>query len=212
MISKKYNDDIKPEQTAPLLNGLVLAGGKSVRMGADKSLMQWHNKEQRYFMADLLQPFCWEVYLSCRKEQQELVDKNYKIITDSYKDFGPYGAILSAFQYQPHCAWLVVACDLPLIDREMISCLIENRNISAMATTFESPFDGKPEPLITIWEPQSYEILISFLHEGKSCPRKALINNDVFIIKSVHPEKLMNVNTQEDVKKVKELLNKGRFN
>jgi molybdopterin-guanine dinucleotide biosynthesis protein A len=45
----------------PLLNGLVLAGGKSRRMGTDKGVMQWHGKEQRYYMADLLQNLCVEV-------------------------------------------------------------------------------------------------------------------------------------------------------
>src|SRR5215213_7303867 len=79
------------------LNGLVLAGGKSTRMGEDKSIVQWHNKEQHYYVADMLTAFCKEVFISCRAEQGETVDRNYKIITDEYENAGPLGAIVSAF-------------------------------------------------------------------------------------------------------------------
>src|SRR5215210_4131502 len=101
----------------PVLNGLVLAGGQSTRMGNDKGRMQWHAKEQLYFMADLLRTFCSEVYLSCREEQEaEIQNYHYKTITDRYSGLGPYGAILSAFHKISGVAWLVVACDLPLMD------------------------------------------------------------------------------------------------
>src|SRR5215203_1434026 len=94
-------DDLKP-----ILKGLVLVGGKSTRMGNDKGRMQWHGKEQRYFLADLLSCFCNEVYLSCREEQRgEIHKNNCKTIADAYTNLGPYGAILSAFQKAPDVAW-----------------------------------------------------------------------------------------------------------
>lgn len=193
------------EQSIPVLNGLVLAGGKSVRMGFDKSIIEWHGKEQRDYMADLLKEICSDVFISCRSEQQQEIN-NYKTIADSFTGLGPYGAILSAFRTNPNAAWLVVASDLPLMDKATLQYLKNYRNPSAVATTFESPFDGFPEPLITIWEPKAYAILLSFLAQGYSCPRKVLRNNNVHIIKAQHPEKLMNVNTEEELIKAKTLL------
>lgn len=192
-------------QNTPVLNGVVLAGGKSVRMGFDKTLIEWHGKEQRDYMADILSTFCKDVFISCRDDQQQQV-AGYKTITDSFTGLGPYGAILSAFRENPDVAWLVVASDLPLMDKATLQYLVDHRDIAAVATTFESPFDGFPEPLITIWEPKAYSILLSFLAQGYSCPRKALRNNNVRSIKAQHPEKLMNVNTQEELAKAKELL------
>lgn len=201
MISKEQNK-------TPQLYGLVLAGGKSVRMGQDKSIIKWHGKEQRYYMADLLAGVCKDVFISCRAEQQNEIDTNYKVLPDSYTGAGPLGGILSAFKSNPDSAWLVTACDLPLLDTSTLQFLIDNRDMKAIATTFESPFDALPEPLITIWEPASYEVLLSFLNSGITCPRKALIrsNEKVKIIKAPNPDALMNANTPDDAKKVKELL------
>ena len=185
----------KMQQAKPLLNGLVLAGGKSVRMGYDKGLIAWHGKEQQYYLADLLKDLCNEVYISCRPDQQKDTDINYKTLSDTFTNLGPYGAILSAFREQPDVAWLVVACDLPLLDIKTLEYLKDNRNSSSIATAFESPYNGYPEPLITIWEPKSY-------------PSKALRNSDVTVLKCQHAEVLTNVNTQEELKKVQQLLQK----
>ena len=192
----------------PKLNGFVLAGGKSVRMGYDKSTIQWHGKEQRYYMADLLQSVCADVYISCRNEQQDEIDPAYKTLADTYTGLGPYGAILSALKAQPDKAWLVIACDLPLLDLATLKYLIQNRDVGMLATTFESPFDGLPEPLITIWEPASFPVLLSRLSEGISCPRKTLIRNKelVKILKASNPDALINANTPEDAQKVKEII------
>lgn len=195
------------ETQQSILNGLVLAGGKSKRMGRDKSSIQWHGKEQQYFIADLLKPLCNEVYISHRQDQEVETNKNYKTLTDTYTGIGPYGAILSAFQFQPDTAWLVVACDLPLLDNDTLKYLLANRNADAMATTFQSPFDGLPEPLITIWEPKSREVLLSFLDNGYTCPRKVLIKSEnAHVLIPPDPKALMNVNTPEDFKKAEQII------
>lgn len=193
-------------QAKPVLQGLVLAGGQSQRMGRDKGGIAWHGKEQRYYMADLLKEVCKEVYISCRPEQQPEINNSYKTLPDTFTGLGPYGAILSAFREQPEAAWLVVACDLPLLDLLTLQQLTEQRNSAAIATTFESPHDGFPEPLITIWEPKSYPVLLSFLSQGYTCPRKVLRNSHISLLKPQHPNALLNVNTPEELEQAKQLM------
>jgi molybdopterin-guanine dinucleotide biosynthesis protein A len=188
--------------------GLVLAGGKSVRMGHDKSIIKWHGKEQRYYIADLLEKFCDEVYISCREEQVGEIDSRYKTITDKVDGKGPIVGILSAFETNNNVAWLVVACDLPLIDEATITYLIQNRDTDKVATTYKSPHDGLPEPLITIWEPYGREVLWSYKAEGYNCPRKALINSDTLVLEPLNADALINTNTPEEAERVREILNK----
>jgi molybdopterin-guanine dinucleotide biosynthesis protein A len=193
----------KLERAKPMLNGLVLAGGKSQRMGFDKGAVNLFGKEQRFHIADMLKPVCNEVFISCREDQRSQIPGDYNVLTDTFIGLGPYGAILSAFRQQPDNAWLVIACDLPLLDEDTIQHLIRQRDLSKIATAFNSPYDGFPEPLITIWEPKSYPLLLAFLSQGYSCPRKVLINSDVKLLQAENPGALTNVNTPEELEKVK---------
>ena len=196
------------QNAKPVLNGLVLAGGKSERMGFDKGAVSWHGKEQRYYMADMLKSFCDEVFISCRADQQAEIDDKYPSIADTFTGLGSFGAILSAFREKPDSAWLVVACDLPLVDENTLKYLTDNRDVSTVATAYQSSFDNFPEPLITIWEPKSYPVLLSFLAQGYSCPRKVLINSDVCLLNAPNPDDLTNVNTPEELDKIKRTLHK----
>jgi molybdenum cofactor guanylyltransferase len=189
----------------PVIKSLILAGGKSQRMGINKATLNYHGKPQTEFLMDILRGLKVEPHLSCRKEQavdfiMDLAAENVPIITDTFLDLGPFGAILSAFRHDPNAAWLVIACDLPLLDAETLDFLIKNRNLSAIATAFKSPDskDSFPEPLITIWEPRAYPILLSFLAQGISCPRKVLINSDTHLLDAPNLDALKNVNTPEE--------------
>ncbi len=199
MISTKNN-------TTPLINGLVLAGGKSKRMGIAKDLMQWHGKAQRYYAADLLNSFCAETFISCRPEQEKDIETGYRALPDSFLDMGPFGGILTALRSQRNRAWLVVACDLPLLNEATLRFLVANRDAKKIATTYQSPHDGLPEPLVTIWEPDSYPALLHFLGKGNTCPRKVLMNNEVLVLHAPQPEALMNVNTPDEAVTAKQLL------
>lgn len=189
---------------ATKIYGLVLAGGMSTRMGQDKSLMQWHGKEQHYYMADMLLQFCSEVFISCREGQD--IDSKYKTIKDSVDGKGPIVGILSAMEQHPDAAWLVVACDLPLIDEATLQHLATNRDVTKVATTYKSPYDGLPEPLITIWEPKAKAVLEEFRAKGYNCPRKALINSDSEVITPLNEDALINTNTPEDAERVQQIL------
>lgn len=197
----------KLQQAKPVLSGLVLAGGQSIRMGTDKGRLNWHGKEQRYHIADMLQQHCDSVFISCRTDQRQDILPPYETLPDTFLDLGPFGAILSAFREKPDSAWLVVACDMPLLNAETYRHLIENRNTSSIATAYKSAIDDFPEPLITIWEPRSYPVLLAFLAQGYSCPRKVLINSDTNLLEALDAWVLTNVNTVEDFENIKHQLN-----
>ncbi|OWP63832.1 molybdopterin-guanine dinucleotide biosynthesis protein MobA [Hymenobacter amundsenii] len=193
---------------APPLRGLVLAGGRSQRMGQDKGKLAYHNgQEQRAYAAELLAPFCQDVHVSCRPDQiTELEYAGLRPLPDSFADLGPLSGILSALRLDPNAAWLVVACDLPLLSNTTLAHLVQHRQPARMATAFQSPENEWPEPLITIWEPASYPQLLRFLSLGYSCPRKTLINSNVAVLPTPAPQELRNVNTPEEAAQVQQEL------
>ncbi|MCS7018432.1 MAG: NTP transferase domain-containing protein [Cytophagales bacterium] len=196
---------------APLY-GLVLTGGKSERMGTDKAQLNYHGKPQQQHVADLLASYCERVFISCRTDQLASVPKSYEALPDTFVGLGPLSGILSAFQQHPNAAWLVLACDLPLIQPATLEQLIAARNPLKMATAFQSPHDNLPEPLVAIWEPKAYAILLQFLSMGYHCPRKALINNNIAIVLPQFPEQLTNVNTPEEATVALQKLQKSMEN
>lgn len=196
----------KINENLPRVNGLVLAGGKSQRMGRDKGGLVLHEKAQREYTAEMLAPFCDQVFISCRKEQVGEFETGFDLLPDTFIDLGPFGAILSAFRANPNAAWLVVACDLPLLQKETLNQLTAGRNPDKVATAFRTNAEAFPEPLIAIWEPKAYQILLQFLSKGISCPRKVLINSDIESLIPPEPEVLTNVNTPEELESVKSRL------
>lgn len=188
------------------VKALILTGGKSARMGTDKAQLKHHGTKQFRHLKNLLDKMNIENYISCRPEQaQAYLDEGCEVIEDSVKDLGPMGGIISAFMKFPDAAWMVLACDIPLLDETVIRELIDSRDPAKCATSFKSDFNGFPEPLIAIWEPKSYIRLMEFLALGYDCPRKVLINSDTKIVVSAHPEKLANVNTPEDLASLREV-------
>ncbi len=181
----------------PKINGLVLAGGKSMRMGQDKGRINYHGKPQREYMADLLASVCDQAFLSVQDDEE--VD-SYPVIRDTFTGLGPFGGILSAFREDTTRAWLTVATDIPLLNEEVLNQLIAKRDSNRMATCFHNPETSFPEPLITLWEPKAYQRMLYFLSLGYSCPRKVLINSEINEIHLDNPELLFNANTPEEMR------------
>jgi molybdopterin-guanine dinucleotide biosynthesis protein A len=185
-------------QRMPLLNGLVLAGGQSQRMQTDKGSIEYFGKSQRLHVHELLSTVCTETYVSYADTQSVKPEEQLPVITDKFLGLGPFGGILSALQHNPDAAWLTVACDLPYLSAETLQFLAAHRNPSKLATCFIDSDQKFPEPLITIWEPRAYSVMLQFLSQGYSCPRKVLINSEVELLHAPVAEDFQNVNHPEE--------------
>ena len=84
--------------------------------------------------------------------------------------------------------------------------LLNRRNSAKIATAIKGKGKDFPEPLITIYEPKAYPILLQYLAQGYSCPRKMLINSDVEIIE-IDDDFIRNINTPEEFELAKKELN-----
>lgn len=198
-ISNHVENIIKEKTTK--VNGLVLVGGKSTRMGSDKAQLNYYGKPQKESAKIILENCGLQTFYSVgySKKSETKTDE----ISDKFINLGPFGGICSAFQQNPNTAWLVLATDLPFVDEKLVKLLLEKRNPSKVATAIKGKNKDFPEPLITIYEPKAYAILLQYLAQGYSCPRKMLINSDVEVIE-IDDSLIRNVNTPEEFLKAKE--------
>ncbi|MEX1994939.1 MAG: NTP transferase domain-containing protein [Steroidobacteraceae bacterium] len=189
------------------LYGLVLAGGRSSRMQADKAALAYGRKPQLARAFELLAPRVQQAFVSVRAEQRdEGLRARYPQVVDGAPGEGPIAGIIAAQALHPAAAWLVVACDLPLLDGATLDQLLAGRDRSRLATAFRSAADGLPEPLCAIYEPASREPLLGHVAAGRQCPRKFLIRHDTALLDALRPRALDNANTPQDAAKLRAAL------
>mgnify|MGYP006277713527 FL=1 len=146
------------------LYGLVLAGGRSRRMGRDKATLVYRGKLQLDRAVQLLKPFCEDVYVSLRADQENPSTLCDKLVVDRFGEIGPLGGLLSAFFYHRKQDLFVISCSMPFLDFAAVQVLLEQRDRNAVATVFAGS-DGSPEALFGIYENASKDI---FLREAKN--------------------------------------------
>jgi molybdenum cofactor guanylyltransferase len=193
------------------LNGLVLAGGHSSRMGRDKARLRYHEESQLDRTASLLAAVCDRVFVSCRSEQLDRYsDSGIPTIADNYLDMGPLSGLFSAQRHASGAAWLVAACDLPFIDEPVIAMLAKARNPYRFATAFIAGDKGRPEPLLSIYEPKSRRRLLERHAAGNDSLRSFLMDSRVQLVEAGEPSKLCNVNDPHEMAGAKRSIIEGK--
>lgn len=147
------------ESIALKIGCVILAGGKSSRMGEDKALLKYEGKffvekiaEELYFFEEKI------VARGKNPELEDFVKKDFwKVIPDEYENHGPLGGLHAALKKCDSDALFVVTCDMPLISRKLIKkiCYIfeqEDKNDASVVVTS----DGKIHPLCGIYRKELY--------------------------------------------------------
>lgn len=184
---------------APPLRGLIMAGGRSARMGRDKSALEYGGKSQLQRCGEILARLVESVHTSVRPDQAD--DENFaglSCIADRYADAGPMSGVMSALDHDPESAWLVLACDLPLMREDALRQLVDARDPARMVTTFMGS-DGFLEPLCAIYEPRMAAVLRNRLEDGLFSLRDLLSDSDVKMVCAPDDRILTNVNTPAEL-------------
>ncbi len=180
--------------------GLVLAGGKSRRMGSDKALLRRDGSTQLQRTVSLLQRHVQSVFVSTRPDQADDAERQrFPQIVDRYCDMGPVAGILTALESDTSVAWLVLACDLPNADDETIAYLLQHRDSAKPFSAFRSNYDNLPEPLCAVYEITALPIVRDFVARNVICPRKILLRSDTNLLEQPNPAALDNINTPDDL-------------
>lgn len=186
-------------ETLPALYGLVLSGGASTRMGKDKALLERHGEPQLQTTFDLLSPHVQSCFISLRSDQRtEPVRAALPGIVDETEGAGPAAGLLAAHAAYPEAAWLVLACDLPLLQASTLEALTRARDGQHMAIAYRSAVDGLPEPLCALWEPAALARLWQQAQAGRYGLRDVLRSADTLLLPAPSDDELDNINTPQE--------------
>jgi molybdopterin-guanine dinucleotide biosynthesis protein A len=101
--------------------GIILAGGKSVRMGTDKALLRWNEKTLLQHTVDLLRSVGERVVIVADRRAKYHVLGAEAVIGDEYPGTGPLGGVVTGLNYVEDGYHYVLACDMPLLKPEVLT-------------------------------------------------------------------------------------------
>lgn len=110
------------------LSAIILAGGKSTRMGIDKAFLKYEGRTFIEIIGEELQRLTQEVLLLIGTKNpgdfQSLLDRRwFRIMNDTHNIDNPLGGLLSALEHTASDYSGVVACDSPKIKSEVLNYL-----------------------------------------------------------------------------------------
>ena len=194
---------------APLY-GLVLTGGRSRRFGRDKAAFEIAGETLLQRTVELLAPLVAELRVSVRPDQvSESHRAAYPLLVDQLAD-GPGAGLLAAHAHAPAAAWLVLACDLPLINPAILVQLSKLTQESDPDTdtrwdAIVPIVDDIPQPLHAIYHRRCLPAIRKRLAAGQ---RRVICFFDDVRVRFVDEEEIrpydsnlhsfLNVNTPQD--------------
>ncbi|WP_147535045.1 molybdenum cofactor guanylyltransferase [Bacillus marasmi] len=127
--------------------GIILSGGKSSRMGTNKSLLKINQKPNIERIKDELDKLVSEIVLvSNNPETYQFLQLN--TVSDVYPGQGPLAGIHAGLLASSFDVNLIVACDMPFISMELGSYLLDaTDNYDAVLPVIH----GKHQPLFAVY-------------------------------------------------------------
>ncbi len=189
------------------VRALLLIGGKSRRMGRDKAELRIGTETLQERIIRILKSRVADVRLSVSHADTRTFEE--AVIRDLREDAGPLGALEAAFEHDSECAWLLCACDLPLLDEATVGQLLDAPDSEALATCFANRHDHRAEPLCALYQPLAAEHLQNFLAEGGRCARGFLESLKPFVLELDFTLALENANRPESLDEIEALQRTG---
>lgn len=103
---------------------IILAGGRSSRMGFDKQLLKLQDKYIIEVIAEKLEKIFSEIIIVTNKPKR-YAKYGYRLTTDEVRGFGPLAGIHAGLKVSSNMYNYVVACDMPFIDTAYIRYMME---------------------------------------------------------------------------------------
>ena len=105
---------------------LILAGGRGQRMGGrDKGLVAWQGEPLVVHVQRVVRPLSDDLVISCNRNQEAYRTYADQLVGDAEADFpGPLAGVIAGLKVARHEWMVVLACDAPLVDRDLIEALL----------------------------------------------------------------------------------------
>ena len=198
------------------VSGVILAGGASRRLEKNKALERIGGKTLIERVIDSLAPLTTEVLVVVGRPEQAAALRlplSVRVVSDRYPGGGSLGGIFTGLEASAEPWSLVVACDMPFLNRELLRHLMaQSSNVDAVVPCL----GGQPEPLHALYSKACLAPMERMLRAGqlKIAPLFEAVRVryvDEATIDRIDPRHLsfFNINTQADLEEARGYFRQG---
>ncbi len=108
----------------PDLEGAIVAGGKSSRMGIDKALLEWEGKSLIRIVAESVSAVCDKLIIIA-DDGERFLSLGLEIYPDKISGMGPLGGIYTALCVSEGERVFCVGCDMPFLDADVVRGMLD---------------------------------------------------------------------------------------
>ncbi|ELR96658.1 molybdenum cofactor guanylyltransferase [Gloeocapsa sp. PCC 73106] len=191
---------------ATKISTIILAGGKSSRMGTDKALLQLNNRPLLQIICETAQQTSQYLYVVTPWPERyiNILPPNCNLVRE-LSSHGPLVAFAQGLSAVTTEWVLLLACDLPCLEVEAIRewiGLLQQVPVGAIALLPKHPTKGW-EPLIGFYRTRALPLIEEFIALGGTSFQSWLAQQQVAELEVKNPQLLFNCNTPADWKKLR---------
>ena len=185
------------------ITGVILAGGKSSRMGFDKGLALLNGKPMIQHMITVIEKLGIELIIISNNPAYKAF--GYPVYEDVIPEKGPAGGIFTALECSTTDLNLILSCDAPYINSDVLNALIsKSRNKDITIAEHE----GVEYPLIGVYSKSVKNVFRKNVEQNKLKLRSICSELEANIVSfplgshGVDDNTFNNINTQEQLNSI----------
>lgn len=174
--------------------GIILSGGKSTRMGADKGLMNYRGKPMIEYILALMSEACTRILIVSSNE--EYTQFGHQLVEDEVPDYGPVMGILSGLRRSNTELNLILSCDTPNVTQALMEQLkdgIQDHDIAAAISSTGI------HPLIAVYHKRTMSTFEQAVRAGEHRLRSVISKLNVVEVEVENELIVKNLNRPEDL-------------
>src|SRR5438876_5532919 len=160
-------EHLTPDEIQQTCALVILAGGRSSRMGRPKAWLPFHGQPMLARVLDRLSPL-FEERVVVRAPGQDLPEVEARFVEDEEPGMGPVAGLAAGLAAVTRPLAFVVSCDAPFVDPKVVAHLVERcRPPFAVVVPV---WEDRPQPLHAVYRADNAPILRRLLHAGRRRP------------------------------------------
>ena len=183
------------------ITGIILAGGKSSRIGSDKGFLSLNEATFISHIIKAIKPFVNDIIIVSNNSDYDVY--KLKRVADIIEDAGPLAGLYSGLNESETESNLVLSCDVPLVNGAVLNKLI--KGFDAEKDIIQLKSKNRTMPLIAIYKKQCLHHCQDLLLKGERRLRTAVeqLNTKTIELESELDPYVRNINTTLELKELR---------